>query len=40
MPDFTLTPDEPLDTPSRQLRLVTTGLADTAEIPRPPPQPA
>src|SRR5262245_9026097 len=34
MSDITLTPDEPLGASSRQLRLVTTGLADTADLPR------
>jgi hypothetical protein len=43
MPDFTLTPDEDTHAP-RQLRLVATGLADTAEVPtahrgRPDPPP-
>ena len=36
MSDFTLTPDEPLDlaeTPTRQLRLIATGLAPTADVP-------
>lgn len=36
MSDLTLTPDEPLDLPARPLRLVATGLADTAEVPRSP----
>jgi len=38
MPDFTLVPDEPLDppeTPARHVRLVSTGLAPTADLPRP-----
>jgi hypothetical protein len=34
MSDFLLTPDAESARPARQLRLVATGLADTAEVPR------
>jgi len=42
MSDLTLTPDDEAGAPPRQLRLVATGLADTAAVPRsntpgPPP---